>query len=88
VVDVKLDSSPERTGTGLLPVHGDGKAADEYGRMMPTLKVRPSKSEVKVGGLQPELPVLMFSNIRLLPPTYQGASLVSNEIPGLTLQAG
>lgn len=88
MVDVKLDSSPERTGTGLLPVHGDGKAADEYVRMMPTLKVRASKSEVKVGGLQPELPVLMFSDIRLLPPTNQDASLVSNEIPGLTLQAG
>jgi len=85
VVGVKLDSSSERTGTGLLPVHGDGKAADEYGRMMPTLKVRASKSEVKVGGLQPELPVLMFSDIRLLPPTYQGASMVSNELPGLTL---
>lgn len=56
--------------------------------MMPTLKVRPSKSEVKVGRLQPELPVLMFSDIRLLPPTNQDASLVSNEIPGLTLQAG
>lgn len=53
VVGVKLDSSPERTGTGL----------------------------------QPELPVLMFSDIRL-PPPYQDASLVSNEIPGLILQAG
>lgn len=85
---LKLDSSPERSGTGLLPVHADGKAADEYGRMMPTLKMRVSKSEIRVGGLHPDVPVFMFSDIRLLPPSYQGASLVSKEIPGLTLQAG
>ncbi|WKN23030.1 OprD family porin [Azotobacter vinelandii] len=88
VLGVRLDSSPERSGTGLLPVHDDGKAAGEFGRIMPALKVLASNSEVRIGGLQPELPVLMYSDIRLLPPTYQGASLVSNEIPGLTLQAG
>jgi hypothetical protein len=32
--------------------------------------------------------VLTFSDIRLLPPTYQGVSLSSSEIDGLTLQAG
>ncbi len=34
------------------------------------------------------LPVFYFGDIRLLPPTYQGVSLVSNEIAGLTLQGG
>lgn len=88
MLGVKLDSNPNRTGTGLLPVHGDGKAADQFGRIAPTLKIRASNSEIKVGELRPELPVLMYSDIRLLPPTYQGASLVSREIPGLTVQAG
>ena len=32
--------------------------------------------------------MLTFSDIRLLPPTYQGVSIVSNEVDGLTLQGG
>lgn len=32
--------------------------------------------------------MLAFSDIRLLPPSYQGASISSNEIDGLTLQGG
>ncbi|MCY1495258.1 Porin-like protein NicP [compost metagenome] len=51
-------------------------------------KLRLSKTELKVGELQPNLPVLVFSDIRLLPPSYQGASITSNEIAGLTLQGG
>ena len=30
---IKLDSSRDRSGTGLLPVGGDGRAPDEYSRM-------------------------------------------------------
>ena len=30
---VKLDSSPDRTGTGLLPTHDDGRAANEYSKL-------------------------------------------------------
>jgi len=52
------------------------------------LKAKVSKTELKVGELQPNLPVLTFSDIRLLPPTYQGVSIVSNEVDGLTLQGG
>ena len=84
----KLDSSRDRVNSGLLPVHDDGKAADDYSRLGLAAKLRVSKTKLKVGELQPNLPVLTFSDIRLLPPTYQGASLVSNEIAGLTLQAG
>jgi len=85
---IKLDSSADRVNTGLLPTGGDGKAADDFGRIGAALKARLSKTELKVGELTPNLPVLTFSDIRLLPPTYQGASLVSQEIEGLTLQAG
>lgn len=30
MLGVKLDSSPDRTGTGLLPTHDDGRAANQY----------------------------------------------------------
>ncbi len=88
LLGLKLDSAPDRTNTGLLPVQGDGRAADNYSRLEGALKMRYSKTELKVGELQPNLPVLVFSDIRLLPPSYQGASITSNEINGLTLQGG
>lgn len=88
VLGLRLDSSPERTNTGLLPVGSDGRAADDYGRLGFAGKVKLSKTELKLGELQPNLPVLAFSDIRLLPPSYQGTALTSSEIPGLTLQAG
>ncbi|VVO11335.1 Porin-like protein NicP [Pseudomonas fluorescens] len=88
LLGIKLDSSPDRVNTGLLPVQGDGRAANEYSRLEGALKLRYSKTELRVGELQPNLPVLAFSDIRLLPPSYQGASISSAEINGLTLQGG
>jgi hypothetical protein len=88
LLGIKLDSSPDRVNTGLLPVHGDGRAANEYSRLEGALKLRYSKTELRIGELQPNLPVLAFSDIRLLPPSYQGASISSAEINGLTLQGG
>lgn len=88
LLGIKLDSSRDRVNTGLLPVRDNGEAADEYSRLGVALKARLSQTELRVGELQPNLPVLTFSDIRLLPPSYQGASLVSRELDGLTLQGG
>lgn len=85
---LKLDSGRGRVNSGLLPVQQDGEAADDYSRLGLALKLRLGKSELRLGELQPNLPVLSFSDIRLLPPSYQGASVVSNDIDGLTLQGG
>ena len=88
MLGIKLDSSADRAGTGLLPGAFGDEAPDDYSRAGAALKVKVSKTELKVGELQPNLPVLTFSDIRLLPPTYSGASIVSQEITGLTLQGG
>ncbi|MFW0756195.1 OprD family porin [Pseudomonas sp. H11T01] len=88
LMGIKLDSSPDRANTGLLPVQSDGRAPNEYSRLEAALKLRYSKTELRVGELQPNLPVLAFSDIRLLPPSYQGVSISSAEINGLTLQGG
>ncbi|MFN3769287.1 MAG: OprD family porin [Ectopseudomonas guguanensis] len=88
LLGLKLDSSPDRVNTGLLPTRESGKAADDYSRLGLAAKLRLSKTELKVGELQPNLPVLTYSDIRLLPPSYQGVSVVSSELAGLTLQAG
>lgn len=88
MLGLKLDSGGGRINTGLLPAGASGKAPNSFSRAGAALKMRVSKTELKIGELTPSLPVLSFSDIRLLPPTYQGASIVSQEITGLTLQAG
>lgn len=88
LLGLKLDSSPDRVNTGLLPVRDNGRAGDEYSRLGLTFKAKYSSTELKVGELQPNLPVLAFSDIRLLPPSFQGVALASSEIAGLSLQAG
>jgi len=84
----KLDSSRNKINSGLLALDDDGTAADSYGRLAGTLKLKAGSTELKVGELLPNLPVLTYSDIRLLPPSYQGASLHSAISSSLMLQAG
>lgn len=88
MVGLKLDSSPDRTGTGLLPVHDDGRAPDEYSKAGLTAKARVSKTELKVGTLIPKLPTLQSNFGRLLPQTFRGGMLESREWDGLELIGG
>ena len=88
MLGVKLDSSPDRTGTGLLPTHDDGRAADEYSKLGLTGKVKISETELKIGTLIPELPTLQPNDGRILPQTFEGGLLTSREIRNLTLTGG
>ncbi len=88
MLGIKLDSSPDRTDTGLLPTHDDGKAADEYSKLGLTGKVKVSQTELKIGTLIPELPTLQPNDGRILPQTFEGGLLTSQEIKGLTFTGG
>lgn len=95
LVGVKLDSGgtaskAERSSNpgALFPLESDGSAVDNYGKAGVTGKVRLSKTELRIGTLQPKLPVITFNDGRLLPQTFEGAQLTSAEIDGLTLTAG
>lgn len=88
MLGIKLDSSPDRTDTGLLPTHDDGKAADEYSKLGLTGKVKISQTELKIGTLIPELPTLQPNDGRILPQTFEGGLLTSKEIKGLTFTGG
>lgn len=88
LLGVKLDSSPDRTGTGLLPVGDSGRAPDDYSELGLTAKAKVSKSVLKVGTLQLKNPAIGTSDSRLLPAVMSGGQLVSNEIDGLTLDLG
>ncbi|MEL7558549.1 OprD family porin [Stutzerimonas chloritidismutans] len=88
LLGVKLDSGRGRTGTGLLPTDNDGSAPDEYSELGLTAKAKISNSILKVGTLEPKNMAVARSDSRLLPQTFKGGQLVSNEIKGLTLDLG
>ncbi|MNI31779.1 Porin-like protein NicP precursor [compost metagenome] len=78
----------DRTPGALFPTDSDGHAVDEYSKGGVTGKVRISKTEARLGTLQPKLPVINFNDGRLLPQTFEGGQVTSSEIDGLTLTAG
>ncbi|MFJ4054739.1 OprD family porin [Pseudomonas sp. NPDC089743] len=88
MLGIKLDSSPDRAGSGLLPTHDDGKAADEYSKLGLTGKVKVSQTELKIGSLIPELPTLQPNDGRILPQTFEGGLVTSKEIKNLTFTGG
>ncbi|WP_423357277.1 OprD family porin [Pseudomonas citronellolis] len=85
---LKLDGGSGYNGTGNLPVHDDGEKADSFGKAGAALKIRVSKTELKLGDMQPTAPVFAVGGTRLLPQTASGISLMSSEIQGLDLEAG
>ena len=93
---IKLDSGKGRHGNAdsskyagtVFPTDEDGRAVDEFGSLGLTGKVRISKSEGRIGTLQPKLPVVTFNDGRLLPQTFEGGQITSNEFDNLTLIGG
>lgn len=78
----------DRNPSALFPLESDGSARDEFSSVGLTGKIRVSKTVAHVGTLQPKLPVVTFNDGRLLPQTFEGAQITSNEIDNLTLVAG
>ncbi|WP_223531564.1 OprD family porin [Pseudomonas sp. GL-RE-20] len=85
---IKLDGGKGTAGTQLLPVHNDGRPADDFGRLAVAGKARTSKTELKVGEWAPALPILRSDDGRSLTQTFQGTQITSKEIAGLTLYGG
>lgn len=96
LLGVRLDSgkgthwNPTSSSYGgtVFPTDNDGRAVDDFGSLGLTGKVRFSKTEARIGTLQPKLPVVTFNDGRLLPQTFEGGQVTSNEIDGLTLVGG
>jgi len=96
LLGVKLDSGKGRHGNpdsskygGLVfPTDENGRAVDDFSSLGLTGKVRISKTEARIGTLQPKLPVVSFNDGRLLPQTFEGGQITSNEFDNLTLIGG
>lgn len=99
MLGIKLDSAPERSGTGILArqaVSDDpGKpfskrAADDYSKLGLTAKARLFESnELFVGSLQPTgIAVINPNTSRLFPQTFEGQQFTSKAVDNLTLNLG
>ncbi|MFS2162056.1 OprD family outer membrane porin, partial [Pseudomonas sp. Pseusp122] len=84
----KLDGGKGTGGTQLLPIHDDGRPADNFGRLGVALKAKVSNTELKVGEWMPVLPILRSDDGRSLPQTFRGGQITSREIANLTVYGG
>jgi len=56
MLGIKLDSSPDRSGTDLLTRDSRNRAEDDYSKLGVTGKVRFAESQLRVGTLLPKMP--------------------------------
>ena len=95
MLGIRLDSGKGRaynngsSGGGIVfPSDSDGRAVADFATLGLTAKARLSNTEVRVGTLQPHLPVIGINDGRLLPQTFQGTQVTSREVDNLTLIGG
>jgi len=86
-------SAATRTNAGsyggtVFPSEHNGEAVDNFSSLGLTAKAKISQTELKLGTLQPKLPVIVTNDGRLLPQTWQGGQITSGEIKDLTLVGG
>jgi len=95
LLGVKLDSGGGTNGATassyggtIFPSKSNGKAVDDYSSLGLTAKAKISQTELKLGTLQPKLPVIVTNDGRMLPQTFQGGQITSGDIKDLTLVGG
>lgn len=94
LVGVRLDGGGDgdindsRKPGQLFPLDSDGSAVSTYSKAGITAKAKVAGTELKIGALQPKLPVATFNDGRLLPQLFEGGQIVSNDIKPFTLTAG
>lgn len=88
-IGIRLDGSKDQAKNSLMfPLEEDGGPTNYWTRAYPTLKAKYSDTELKVGELRPNLPILSRSFARLLESSYMGAQINSKEIKGLNITTG
>ncbi|ALI07711.1 MULTISPECIES: OprD family porin [Pseudomonas] len=95
LLGIRLDSGGGTNGASnnsyggtVFPSKSNGEAVDNFSSLGLTAKAKISQTELKLGTLQPKLPVIVTNDGRLLPQTFQGGQITSNEIKDLTLVGG
>ena len=95
LLGVKLDSSAGKHGNpnganyggSVFPSDGN-HAVDDFSSLGLTAKAKVSQTELRIGTLQPKLPVIVSNDGRMLPQTFQGGQITSSEFKDLTFTGG
>jgi len=96
-VDASLfAATPLERGHGAIANGGDrtlvnhnGDAVSEWSRLaVADIRLRASHTELKVGRMMVENPMLRVKDNRSLPSSFEGAGVLSTDLGGITLQAG
>ena len=86
---IKLDGSDKYSGSGNLSTNAQGENNDSQGKAGAAIKFRVSKTELKIGDMQPSTaPVFAVGGSRILHQTASGIQLQSSEVKDLDLEAG
>ena len=96
LLGVRLDSGKGRHGNresknyggSVFPTDSDGRAVNDFSSVGLTAKAKISQTELRYGTLMPKLPVISYNDGRLLPQTFEGGQVTSNEFKDLTLIGG
>ena len=96
LLGVRLDSGKGRHGNpdssnyggSVFPTDSDGRAVSDFSSLGLTAKAKISQTELRIGTLQPKLPVIVSNDGRMLPQTFQGGQITSNEFKDLTFIGG
>lgn len=95
LLGVRLDSGGGTNGATatsyggtVFPSKSNGNAVNDFSSLGVTAKVKISQTELRYGTLMPKLPVISYNDGRLLPQTFEGGQITSNEIKDLTLIGG
>jgi hypothetical protein len=87
--NVAANGSPGTAyGGTVFPSKSNGEAVDNFSSLGLTAKAKISQTELKLGTLQPKLPVIVTNDGRLLPQTWEGGQITSGDIKDLTLVGG
>ena len=94
LLGVKLDSSAGKHGNpnganyggSVFPSDGN-HAVDDFSSLGLTAKAKVSQTELRIGTLQPKLPVIVSNDGRMLPQTFQGGQITSSEFKDLTARS-
>jgi hypothetical protein len=84
----KLDGGKGTANTQLLPVHDDGRPADDFGRLAVSAKMRFARTQARIGEWVVTLPVIRSDDGRSLPQTFRGAQVTSKDLENFTLYGG
>ncbi|MEB0208293.1 OprD family porin [Pseudomonas sp. CCC3.1] len=95
LLGVRLDSGGGTNGATatsyggtVFPSKSNGDAVNDFSSLGVTAKAKISQTELRYGTLMPKLPVISYNDGRLLPQTFEGGQITSNEIKDLTLIGG